>query len=80
VRCSSAVFPVLNRSVATTSESLRFLLELPVVCPISKEPLRFDAAENRLVCDAIGVAYPINDDGLVNLIPREAEMLGQSDE
>jgi len=39
-----------------------------------QEPLRFDESAQELVCDSIGVAYPIRN-GVPHLIPADARML-----
>nr|XP_054773778.1 UPF0434 protein RPC_0266-like [Lytechinus pictus] len=49
------------------------LLEV-LVCPISKQPLRYDAESNELISDAINVAYPIRD-GIPNLVPTDGRIL-----
>ncbi|XP_053401654.1 protein preY, mitochondrial-like isoform X2 [Mercenaria mercenaria] len=46
------------------------LLEV-LVCPLSKQPLRYDKANNELVSESIGVAYPIKN-GIPNLVPQDA--------
>ncbi|KAK7493822.1 hypothetical protein BaRGS_00014963 [Batillaria attramentaria] len=45
-----------------------------LVCPLSKKDLRYDKQRNELVCDEIGVAYPIVN-GIPNLVPQDARML-----
>ncbi|XP_046552277.1 UPF0434 protein Meso_3270-like [Haliotis rubra] len=45
-----------------------------ISCPLSKKPLRYDRGKNQLVCDDIGVAYPIVN-GIPNLIPADAHMI-----
>ncbi|NXF34642.1 PREY protein, partial [Nyctibius bracteatus] len=45
---------------------LRFL-----VCPLSKRPLRYEAATNELINEELGIAYPIID-GIPNMIPEAA--------
>lgn len=36
------------------------LLEV-LVCPVTKVPLRYDAARQELISDQAGLAYPIRD-------------------
>lgn len=48
-----------------------------LACPLSKKPLRFDAVNNELVCDEIGVAYVIKD-GIPNLNPHDGRILNKS--
>jgi len=49
------------------------LLEL-LVCPVTKGPLRYDAAAGELVSDEARLAYPIRD-GIPIMIPEEARQL-----
>lgn len=49
------------------------LLEL-LVCPVTKQTLRYDAAANELISDAAKLAYPIRD-GIPIMIPDEARPL-----
>ncbi|XP_061578501.1 protein preY, mitochondrial [Cololabis saira] len=49
------------------------LLEL-LVCPLSKKPLRYDAATNELINEELGIAYPVID-GIPNMIPQEARLI-----
>lgn len=46
------------------------LLEI-LVCPLSRQPLHYDAQRQELVSEAAGLAYPIRD-GVPILIPDEA--------
>jgi len=39
-----------------------------LVCPATREPLRYDATGNRLVADKAGIAYPIRDDVPILLV------------
>lgn len=49
------------------------LLEL-LVCPVTKAPLRYDAARNELISDEAKLAYPIRD-GIPIMIADEARAL-----
>lgn len=49
------------------------LLEL-LVCPVTKQTLRYDAASGELISDAAKLAYPIRD-GIPIMIPEEARAL-----
>eukprot|EP00047_Mylnosiga_fluctuans_P016128 m.52046 g.52046 ORF g.52046 m.52046 type:complete len:120 (+) comp6348_c0_seq1:674-1033(+) len=62
------------------------LLKL-VVCPVTKQPLRlapfvrcahssYDSTTNTLVCDTLGLAYPI-EDGIPLLIAKQAAELAR---
>lgn len=52
------------------------LLEI-LVCPVSKGPLRYDAAANELISDKAGLAFPIRD-GIPIMLPDEARSLDNS--
>lgn len=49
------------------------LLEI-LVCPLSKGPLRYDAARQELVSEKAGLAYPIRD-GIPIMLIDEARSL-----
>lgn len=49
------------------------LLEL-LVCPVTKAPLRYDAAAGELISDKAKLAYPIRD-GIPIMIPDEARTI-----
>ncbi|MDO7834548.1 Trm112 family protein [Sphingobium sp. HBC34] len=42
-----------------------------LVCPVTRTPLRWDAARAALVSDAAGLAFPVRD-GVPVLLVREA--------
>jgi len=50
------------------------LLEI-LVCPLTKGPLRYDAARQELISDKAGLAYPIRD-GIPIMLVDEARELG----
>ena len=45
-----------------------------LVCPVTRTPLRYDAAAQELVSDAAGVAFPIRA-GVAVLLVEEARRL-----
>jgi len=45
-----------------------------LVCPLTKGPLRYDAAAQELISDAAGLAYPIRD-GIPIMLADEARRL-----
>jgi len=49
------------------------LLEI-LVCPVTHQPLRYDAAKQELISDAARLAYPIRD-GIPIMLPEEARSL-----
>lgn len=49
------------------------LLEV-LVCPLTKQPLRYDAEAQELISDAAGLAYPIRD-GIPIMLADEARPL-----
>jgi uncharacterized protein YbaR (Trm112 family) len=42
-----------------------------LVCPVTRQPLRYDAAAQELVSEAAGLAYPIRD-GVPVMLEEEA--------
>jgi hypothetical protein len=46
-----------------------------LVCPVTRTPLRYDAAASELVSDEAGLAYPVRD-GVPVLLVEEARRLG----
>jgi hypothetical protein len=53
------------------------LLEL-LVCPLTKQVLRYDRARQELVSEAAGLAYPIRD-GIPIMLVDEARALGEDE-
>ncbi|HEU0071046.1 MAG TPA: Trm112 family protein [Alphaproteobacteria bacterium] len=51
----------------------RKLLEI-LVCPLTKGPLRYDAAAQELISESAGLAFPIRD-GIPIMLPDEARKL-----
>lgn len=49
------------------------LLEI-LVCPLTKVPLRYDAAKQELISDQAGLAYPIRD-GIPVMLVEEARKI-----
>ena len=49
------------------------LLEL-LVCPLTKQPLRYDAERQELISDSVQLAFPIRD-GIPIMLPSEARSL-----
>jgi uncharacterized protein YbaR (Trm112 family) len=45
-----------------------------LVCPVTRKPLRWDAARRELVSEAAGLAYPVRD-GVPVLLVEEARRL-----
>jgi uncharacterized protein YbaR (Trm112 family) len=54
------------------------LLEI-LVCPVTKGPLRYDAAAQELISKSAGLAYPIRD-GIPIMLADEARELGEADD
>ena len=50
------------------------LLEI-LVCPMTRTPLRYDAAAQELISDTAGLAYPIRD-GVPIMLVEEAREIG----
>ena len=53
------------------------LLEI-LVCPKTKEPLRYDEKAQELISDRAGLAYPIHD-GIPIMLPEEARTLSDNE-
>jgi uncharacterized protein YbaR (Trm112 family) len=53
------------------------LLEL-LVCPLTKQVLRYDRTRQELVSEAAGLAYPIRD-GIPIMLVEEARTLGEDE-
>ena len=55
----------------------RKLLEI-LVCPLTKEPLRYDAKRQELISDKAKLAFPIRD-GIPIMLPDEARPLEEGE-
>ena len=53
----------------------RKLLDI-LVCPLTKGPLRYDAQNQELISDRVGLAYPIRD-GILIMLVDEARQLSE---
>lgn len=53
----------------------RHLLDI-LVCPLTKQPLRYDAAKQELISDTAKLAYPIRD-GIPIMLIDEARKLDE---
>ncbi|KAF7828987.1 Protein preY, mitochondrial [Senna tora] len=49
-----------------------------LVCPLSKQPLRYCEETNSLISDAIGVSFPIKN-GIPSLVPTDGKILEEED-
>ena len=49
-----------------------------LVCPVTRQPLRYDETAQELVSDAAGLAYPIRD-GLPVMLTEEARRVDAAD-
>lgn len=54
------------------------LLEL-LVCPVTKSPLKWDAAKQELISRPLRLAYPVRD-GVPVMLPSEARSLEDDEE
>ena len=61
-------------SEAVTGELDPWLLS-KLVCPVTRQPLRYDAAAAELVSEAAGLAYPVRD-GVPVMLVEEARRIG----
>ncbi len=62
-----------DNAASPSKEIDRKLLEI-LVCPMTKGPLRYDAAQQELISDSAGLAFPIRD-GIPIMLPDEARRL-----
>jgi len=46
-----------------------------LVCPLTKQPLRYDREAQELISEAAGLAYPVRN-GIPIMLPEEARKLG----
>lgn len=53
------------------------LLEI-LVCPLTKQPLRYDREAQELISVSAGLAYPIRD-GIPVMLPEEARKLSDAE-
>ena len=53
------------------------LLEI-LVCPVTKQPLRYDREKGELVSEAAGLAYPVRD-GIPIMLENEARPLTEEE-
>mmetsp|Transcript_2304 Transcript_2304/g.2416 ORF Transcript_2304/g.2416 Transcript_2304/m.2416 type:complete len:91 (+) Transcript_2304:226-498(+) len=80
LRSNAVLFARRNCSIQTRSiqqsveANNNFLLTL-LVCPLSKEPLKYDAKNDRLISAAAGIAFPMIRQGQINMILHEATLL-----
>jgi uncharacterized protein YbaR (Trm112 family) len=62
-----------QESAANTRRADPRLLEI-LVCPLTKAPLRYDAANQELISDKAGLAFPIRE-GIPIMLVDEARKL-----
>ncbi|KAK7307464.1 hypothetical protein VNO77_40557 [Canavalia gladiata] len=65
---------VMQKAGSALSKTLSEIL----VCPLSKQPLRYCEESNSLISDAIGVSFPIKN-GIPCLVPRDGKILEEED-
>ncbi|XP_028775354.1 uncharacterized protein LOC114732225 [Neltuma alba] len=63
-----------SKALLQKAETLGKTLTEILVCPISKQPLRFCEETNSLISDAIGVSFPIKN-GIPCLVPMDGKIL-----
>ncbi|KAL5466794.1 hypothetical protein EMCRGX_G030943 [Ephydatia muelleri] len=73
--CSNFLLPLtlIRRFSSAAPIALDQELLNVLVCPLSKEPLRYDESANKLVNDKLGVVYSIIE-GVPNLVPESAKL------
>ncbi|KAI4314726.1 hypothetical protein L6164_027605 [Bauhinia variegata] len=68
----------LLQNAGTELGSLRKTLSEILVCPLTKQPLRYCEKKNSLISDAVGVSFPIKN-GIPCLVPRDGKILEEED-
>ncbi|EIE22262.1 hypothetical protein COCSUDRAFT_53747 [Coccomyxa subellipsoidea C-169] len=68
---------VVSKGAYNVTEFDEGMLEF-LACPLSKTPLRWDEATSSLICDELGVAYPVNN-GMPNLRPADGHVIEAQD-
>ncbi|KAI9109611.1 hypothetical protein K1719_019241 [Acacia pycnantha] len=63
-----------SKALLQKAEPLGKTLTEILVCPLSKQPLRFCLETNSLISDAIGVSFPIKN-GIPRLVPMDGKIL-----
>ena len=79
-RGRAAVADAVREGVAMAEERATVdpkLLEI-LVCPLTKEPLRYDAERQELISDKARLAFPIRD-GIPIMLPDEARALEEDE-
>ncbi|XP_068640819.1 uncharacterized protein [Aristolochia californica] len=84
-------FPWVLRPATPTKKMIRFskallrdagisekILSEFLVCPLSKQSLRLSQDSSSLICDTLGVCYPVVD-GIPCLVPKDGKLLETSD-
>ncbi|KAL0543440.1 hypothetical protein IC582_018536 [Cucumis melo] len=71
VRISKALLKEASSGFTSTLSQI-------LVCPLSKQPLRYCEASNSLISDTIGVSFPIRD-GIPCLVPKEGRIIENDD-
>ncbi|CAK9320771.1 unnamed protein product [Citrullus colocynthis] len=71
VRISKALLKEASSGLSNTLSQI-------LVCPLSKQPLRYCEASNSLISDTIGVSFPIRD-GIPCLVPKDGRIIDTED-
>ncbi|XP_074289938.1 uncharacterized protein LOC141616060 [Silene latifolia] len=67
VRGSRIVLKSLGEGISKTLSEI-------LVCPLTKQPLRYCEKTGSLISDQIGVSFPIVD-GIPHLVPKDGKIL-----
>ncbi|XP_054825114.1 uncharacterized protein LOC129322767 [Prosopis cineraria] len=67
-----------SKALLQKAEPLAKTLMEILVCPLSKQPLRFCEHANSLISDAIGVSFPIKN-GIPSLVPMDGKIVEEED-
>jgi uncharacterized protein YbaR (Trm112 family) len=74
VTSSSIVAPVIKKKVTRPSSDLLEVL----VCPLSKGKLMYFEKTHEIISPSAALAFPVADDGTINLIPYDARVVKES--
>ncbi|PON53491.1 hypothetical protein PanWU01x14_202110 [Parasponia andersonii] len=69
---------ITRKLLQEAGSGLNKILSEILVCPLSKQPLRFCEKTNSLISEAIGVSFPIKD-GIPCLVPKDGKILESED-
>ncbi|CAK7334185.1 unnamed protein product [Dovyalis caffra] len=69
----------LSKPLLKQAEGISKTLSEILVCPLSKQPLRYCKETNSLISDFIAVSFPIKD-GIPHLVPKDGKIIETVDD